>query len=243
MGEPKHHDGELEQELDDLYRKAAGLEPSDGGQDPERPKQGRTLSPPARTGLPRRQRPVRARRRRLRFTSAAWALGVVLLAGGALVLLYPLVGYRQGALNVGGIDYPSKTHRLTGETSYFSGQQWLRAPAPGKLLQDGSGPKDRPSGVPALATPPKVAGELFAVQVRAYPEDQKANAVVFLEELRLTQPAAFLETVRIAGRGVWHRVLVGRFATAQEAADYRQSHGLASEHPYSFTQKISPDRP
>jgi hypothetical protein len=216
MGEAKHHEGGLERELDDLYRKVAGLNPSENRQDREEPKNERIVCPPAGTTPPRKRKPVRGRRRR-RVAAVAWTFAATLLVSGAIALLYPLVGYRHGTLTVGGIDYPSKTHRLTGETSYSSENQWLQ--------------------------PPDTPGEAYAIQLRAYPEGQKVNAVAFLEELRKREPDASLETVRITGRGVWHRILVGHFPTAEKAADYQKSHGLASDYPYSFIQELSRGRP
>lgn len=213
MGEAEHHEGELERELDDLYRKVAGLDPSENGQDREEPKDERTACPPSGATPPRKRQPVRGRRRRrLRVAAMAWTFAAALLVAGTIALLYPLAGDRQGPLPVGGSDDPARTHRLTGETNPGDGKN--RAP-----------------------------GETYAIQLRAYPEGQKVNAVAFLEELRKREPDASLKTVRITGRGVWHRILVGHFPTAEKAADYRTSHGLASAYPYSFIQELSGGRP
>ncbi len=46
-----------------------------------------------------------------------------------------------------------------------------------------------------------------------------------------------METVFIAERGVWHRILLGNFSTRKEAADYQKSDRLAREYPESFIQK------
>jgi hypothetical protein len=79
--------------------------------------------------------------------------------------------------------------------------------------------------------------ERYAIQIRAYPEDQKQNAVTFVADLRKRAPDVSMETVVIPGRGVWHRVLLGNFSTAEEAAEYQKSDRVAREHPYRFIQR------
>jgi hypothetical protein len=212
MGEAKQHEGELERELDDLYRKAAGLAPAENRQDREAPGCERPVRPSAGAGLHRKTRAVRTRRRpRRRAAAVLWAFAAALLVAGAIALLCALEGYRHGDLTVGG-GYPSKAPRPAGEADHFAGNK----------------------------RPP---GEAYAIQLRAYPEDQRVKAAAFLEELRKREPDAFLETVRITGRGSWHRILVGHFPAAEEAADYQKGRGLAGEYPYSFIQKLSGGRP
>jgi hypothetical protein len=79
--------------------------------------------------------------------------------------------------------------------------------------------------------------ERYAIQIRAYPRAQRQKALSFLADLRKRVPAASMETVSIAGRGVWHRILLGDFSTAEEAAAYRERDRVAREHPYRFIQK------
>ena len=255
MGEAKKQEGELERELDDLYRKVAGLDPAEEPADLKPPE---TVAPrsPIRTRLPRRTKPIRTKRRRPRVAPIVWTIAVVLFIAGAMALLYPLAVYRHGDLNVGGVDYPSKTHRLTGETRYFNGDQWLRPPVPGSVTRNaaaqkggasagspGAGRGDSRPGALLSGRPPEAPARAYAIQLRAYPEEQRANAAAFLEELRRREPDASLVTVRITGQGVWHRILVGRFPTAEAAADYRKSRGLDREYPYSFIQTLSGTRP
>jgi hypothetical protein len=105
------------------------------------------------------------------------------------------------------------------------------APLPGegkrKVLAERPVADIQPQGRPAR----------YAIQLRAYPEDQQQNALRFLEDARTKWPDVSLETVRSADRKVWHRILLGNFSTADEAADYQQKNSLTREHPYSFIQE------
>jgi hypothetical protein len=83
----------------------------------------------------------------------------------------------------------------------------------------------------------------YAIQIRAYPENQKQDAIAFLEDVRKREPDVAMETVQVAARGVWHRILLGNFSTAHEAAAYREKHRLARTYPGSFIQRRSGSRP
>ncbi len=109
---------------------------------------------------------------------------------------------------------------------------------PKEEAADRTGRRDEPE--PQAAKPPG-AGRSgnYAVQIRAFPEDQEQKAIAFLEKIREHYPAAVMETVAIAGHGVWHRILLGAFASAAEADEYRQSREVARNYPNSFVQKRS----
>jgi len=77
----------------------------------------------------------------------------------------------------------------------------------------------------------------YAIQIRAYPEDQKQRAQLFLDDVRKRTSAVSMETVTVAGSGVWHRILLGNFSTAEQAADYQKSDRVAREYPYGFIQR------
>lgn len=111
-------------------------------------------------------------------------------------------------------------------------------------------PEDLPLEPAATPAPPPAASSggrevdapasrqegAYAVQIRAYPEDRRPEALAFAQELRRTEGLVTVETVTLPGRGVWHRVLIGSFATAEEAAEYRQER-LAGRYPLSFVQR------
>ncbi len=83
----------------------------------------------------------------------------------------------------------------------------------------------------------------FTIQIRAFPEEQKKEALEFQEKLAKGKPDVFLEIVRLGKRGVWHRVLIGTFATKEEASAYRKKTRLSSQFPDSFVQKRTGEKP
>jgi len=89
---------------------------------------------------------------------------------------------------------------------------------------------------PPSAPPPDSPPGRYAIQIRAYPEQKRQSALAFLEELKKKRSDVSMETVTIAGRGIWHRILIGRFSTAEEAEEYRKQQSLPQEYPYCFVQ-------
>jgi flagellar basal body-associated protein FliL len=77
----------------------------------------------------------------------------------------------------------------------------------------------------------------YALQLRAFPQDQKQKATAFLKDLQKRSFDVSLETVPIPSRGTWHRILLGHFSTRKEAADFKKRDPLARAHPDSFIQK------
>jgi hypothetical protein len=120
--------------------------------------------------------------------------------------------------------------------------EWRRSPADPGVIELTAEEKGEAKGkgreaLPAVDPSAGGQGDRYAIQIRAYPEDQKQNALAFLEDMRKKTPAVSMETVAVAGRGLWHRILLGNFSTAEEAADYQKSDGVAREHPYPFIQR------
>ncbi len=253
-GQPR--DSELERELDGLYRKVAGL-------DPPGDKLNRTVletngKTPAAANIQKtsRARSVQKKRRRFRISGFDWVLAFILLSLGAIFILSMPGMYHHGTIHFRGTAYPLKTHRLTGEARYYNGKEWLRPPADtGVIALPAEAPKNQAAAPLPVEPPPveekgKTLAELpvadtpakdrrggYAIQIRAYPEDQKQNALTFLEDMRKKAPDVSMETVSIPGRGVWHRILLGNFSTAEEAAEYQKNDEAVREHPYSFIQK------
>ena len=251
MGAREPLDSELEQELDSLYRKVAGLDQPGG-------KPNRTIlktveKTPAAANIqkPITTRSAQKKRRRFRTSRLAWGLVFTLFFLGTIGFFYWPEAYYYGTFHFRGITYPLKTHRLTGEARYYNGKEWLRPPVDtGIIALTADESKDQAAAPlpveeegkvlaePAVAdTPPGGRQGRYAIQIRAYPEDQKQNALMFLEDVRKRAPDVSMETVSISGRGVWHRILIGNFSTAEEAAEYQKNDGVAREHPYSFIQR------
>jgi hypothetical protein len=214
---------ELERELDSLYRKVAGLD---------------------QTGDDRQAavetRPGRKRRRRFRAIVLGGGFFSILLFLGVVAVLWRGSGVIAPLL---------KADRAEG-TGSSREKESRRSPADVGIIAltaeetrvHSVGPE--PGTAPTIGGPSPAAGLLpgdrkdrYAIQIRAYPEDQKQNALTFLEDVRKRARDVTMETVSIAGRGVWHRILLGDFSTIEEAAEYQKSDSVAREHPYGFIQR------
>ncbi len=251
MDAEQPRDSELERELDSLYRKVAGLDqPGDKHNRWTLKTDGKT-PPAANTQKPGKARSVQKKRRRILTSRFGWGLAFALFFLGTIGFFYWPGIYYHGTLQFRGAAYPLKTHRLTREARYYNGKEWLRPPVDtGIIAPPVEEPRDQAAApLPveengkALAESPVAdtpsAGRLggYAIQIRAYPEDQRQNALTFLEEVRKKASDVSMATVSIPGRGVWHRILIGNFSTAEEAAEYQKNDKAARDHPYSFIQR------
>lgn len=257
MSAEQPQDSDLEQELDSLYRKVAGLDPPEDKRDRTALKTDRKTFAAANIQKPIKARAAQKKKRRFHISGFDWVLAFILFSLGAIFILSRPGMYDQGTIHVRGTAYPLKTHRLTGEARYYNGKEWLRPPVDaGVIALPAEAPKKDqtitplpvepppaeekkvvPAEPPVADTPPGGRRGEYAVQIRAYPEDQKQNALMFLEDVRKRAPDVSMETVSIAGRGVWHRILIGNFSTAEQAAEYQKNDRAAREHPYSFIQR------
>ena len=213
----------LERELDSLYRKVAGLDQT--GDD-------RQVAIEARPGW--------KKMRRFRTIVLGGGLFSILLFLGVIAVLW-----RES----GGIVPPPKTDRAEAARSSRE-KESRRSPADAEIIALTAeetrvrSVRPEPGTVSATGGPSPAADLLpgdrqdrYAIQIRAYPEDQMQNALAFLEDVRKRARDVTMETVSIAGRGVWHRILLGNFSTIQEAAAYQKSDRVAREHPYGFIQR------
>jgi hypothetical protein len=246
---------ELERELDHLYRKVAGLTlPEDSQEREETAHKQKTLtrmgSHPA---APTAERAFRRKGRTPFLFKIAWSLlgTIVFLAMVALFVRVALDRYPAITPGVG--DGPQAKNRPSGEEAHPADKEGRRYPIPSEAIilttEEAKKPvseplssKDGESGHTKLHDSTAQRGGpqgSYAIQIRAYPEDQKQNAITFLEDIRKVNPDASLETVSIPERGIWHRILLGDFSSEEAAIDFRQNRGVAIEYPYSFIQKKS----
>jgi cell division septation protein DedD len=93
---------------------------------------------------------------------------------------------------------------------------------------------------PEKQTPPgeAVKDRLFAIQIKSY--DNPAEAWKLIEDLRKAGMEADAVAVPVDDRGIWHRVLIGRFKDPGEALEFMQKHRITDAYPGSFIQKRSP---
>lgn len=221
MDAEKPLDNELEQELESLYRKVAGLDqPGD--------QHSRTVSKTEveRSAAAHIQKPIKirsAQKKTRRFYNPilGWGLISVLFFFGAIGFLRR--EWLRPPVDTSLIAMPAKATKDQGVAHQHAEEK-------GAILKE-----------PPIAASPSGSRQIrYAIQIRAYPEDQKQNAIMFLDELLKRSPDASMETVALAERGIWHRILLGNFSTVDEASDYRESNSIAHENPYSFIQRKLP---
>jgi cell division septation protein DedD len=70
------------------------------------------------------------------------------------------------------------------------------------------------------AKPPADGKGRFTLQVRAFPERDRAEELV--EHLRQRGVRAYLSSGEVRGRGKWFRVRVGRFSSRDDAERFRR---------------------
>ncbi len=76
----------------------------------------------------------------------------------------------------------------------------------------------------------------YAIQIKAYPEAEKKDAMAFAADLKKKQPDVYVERVKIRKRGIWYRILTGQFASIEDASNYMNEKKILETHPGSFVQ-------
>ncbi len=99
---------------------------------------------------------------------------------------------------------------------------------------DAAGKREAPLGNNQGASKVKEAARAapvgtYALQVRATQDPDAARRTV--ASLRAKGHDAFQETIDLKGKGVWHRIFIGRFATREEAQRYAKDTDTASAYP------------
>ena len=87
---------------------------------------------------------------------------------------------------------------------------------------------DRPSK--ALAQRP------FAIQLQSF--KNQADAQGLIAELKNIGADVYSVAASIGTRGIWHRVLIGRFKDQREAVKFMQEHKIRDSYPDSFIRKL-----
>jgi len=248
MADEKTDRADLEQELESLYHKVAshneGVESQSGDKalfssyDDSEEENARAQK--------RKKTGVRSSR-----VGIALVLFVAVLIPVAL-FFWPTI-YHYDAMSSGGKIYPLRIHRLTGEAAYFDGTHWLRPPVHMNVVQKGASDPGNPSerifppgekrrvdwgdGVSAIGVQKKGTGKKYAIQIKAYPEERKEDAIGFAEDLGRRQTGIHMEKVRIRGRGFWYRILLGHFGSVEEASSYMKENRIVDSYPDSFVQR------
>jgi hypothetical protein len=235
MGKDELRQHELEKELEALYKKVASLDTLGKSKRQEKEseepiKTDEELDFQQQSG----ESPFQSEKKRiLRIfgvvpTLVLLALSFVVVA----ILVWPKI-YRYDSINSGGKTYVLRVNSVTGQTMYFDGKEWLKSPIPADSVKKlAESPKDQPAQQNTI-------NWNFAIQVKAYPEASGSEAVAFMEYLRKGQPDVHMEKVHLPGRGIWYRIFLGYFMTADEASDYMKKKRIADAYPGSYVQSRS----
>jgi len=243
-------DVDLEQELEDLYRKVAYTDPPGDSSYPLHQLKTET-APPDEPGPPEQTNdsPIpgkKGRTRRFLFmaTGVFFFLGLFYLVA---IFFQPAI-YNYESLNVGDKVYPNRINKLTGET-------WLNPPVSEGVKKPASRNPNKPSAIippetnkikaqaeesTAASAPLKTRTKgKYVIQIKAFPEKNKNDAYAFMEDVKKRIPDIQMKTIHIAGHGVWYRIWVGNFTSMKEASDNIKKLKLSESYPDSFVRMQS----
>jgi OOP family OmpA-OmpF porin len=95
---------------------------------------------------------------------------------------------------------------------------------------------------PVAAAPSKTQSETrYAIQIKAFPDKEKTDAMAFVGAMKKERPDVQMETVNTRERGVWHRILLGNFSSQEDASTYMREAKILDAYPGSFIQMKSGD--
>ena len=93
---------------------------------------------------------------------------------------------------------------------------------------------------PVAAAPSKTQSETrYAIQIKAFPDKEKTDAMAFVGAMKKERPDVQMETVNTRERGVWHRILLGNFSSQEDASQYMREAKILDTYPGSFIQMKS----
>ncbi|MEI8172463.1 MAG: SPOR domain-containing protein [Deltaproteobacteria bacterium] len=257
-GNEETGDADLEQELDTLYRKVAS--PDQGGDIsyPEEPVKTETKAPDeGKVSDTTGKRYLRGKERHFGpfFKILSGLIFSVIVLVLIATFLWPTM-YHYDAFNFDGKVYPLRINRFTGETAYCDGTGWMQPPFSAVLKEPVPiNREDRSATVtppemtkinvergdsPVAAAPSKTKSETrYAIQIKAFPEKEKTDALTFAGAVKKKRPDVQMETVNIRERGVWHRILLGNFSSQEDASKYMRKTKIPETYPGSFIQMKS----
>jgi DedD protein len=90
---------------------------------------------------------------------------------------------------------------------------------PRAVVELSSGPSAAPAPPSSPRQPARPAAGRFTLQVRAFPDRDRAEELV--EHLRQRGVEAYLTSAEVRGKGRWYRVRVGRFGSRDDAERFR----------------------
>jgi hypothetical protein len=248
---------DLEQELEALYRKVASTGPQEDSSHPLPQLETFTAAseePEIREQASDRPRTKKeAPPKRFLFIAIGLFFFLALLALVA-VFFWPTI-YHYESLALKEKVYPIRINKLTGEAAYFNGVAWLTPPVPEPAKKPVSGNLNIATAVipsepinakdqaekPSERTTTTITRDKgdYVIQIKAFPENKKEEAHVFMEDIKKRVPDVQMKTVHIQGHGLWYRIWVGNYVSAKEATQGIKNLKLSDSFPDCFIRMRS----
>jgi hypothetical protein len=252
MGKKEPKDLDLEQELEALYRKVASTDPP--GDSSYTLQQLKTeTAAPEEPGLseqmndcPIPRKEGSTRRFLLMAIGVFFPLSLLCLVA---IFFWPTI-YNYESLNLREKVYPTRINKLTRETPLNSPvSESIKKPVSGNLKTPSAIIPPETSKIKAQAeestaapAPLKTRNKAkYVIQIKAFPENRKKDALAFMEDVKKRVPDMQMKTINIAGHGVWYRIWVGNFTSMKEASNNMRKLKLSESYPDSFIRMQSGD--
>ena len=166
-----------------------------------------------------------------------WILGVVLtiIAVAAVSVYFWSNLYYYETMSSGNKIYPLRINKLTASTSFYDGKTWVAPPPPAAAAGALSSEAAKKENEIQSQQPVKTAGEKknrFSIQVASFKENDEALA--WVESMDIKKYDVRIIKVNVQEKGIWHRIVLGRFDSSKEAYHYLEMHQLREKFPDCF---------
>jgi len=170
-----------------------------------------------------------------------WILGVVLtiIAVAAVSVYFWSNLYYYETMSSGNKIYPLRINKLTSSPSFYDGKTWVAPPAGFShtpiAAAVNSPVTDKKGNEIQSSQPVKTAGKKknsFSIQVASFKENDEALA--WVESMDIKKYDVRIIKVNLQEKGIWHRILLGRFDSSKKAYHYLEMHQLRGKFPDCF---------
>ncbi len=165
-----------------------------------------------------------------------WILGVVLtiIAVAAVSVYFWSNLYYYETMSSGNKVYPLRINKLTASASFYDGKTWVAPPpaaAAGALSSEAAKKENEIQSRQAVKTAGKKKNS-FSIQVASFKENDEALA--WVESMDIEKYDVRIIKVNVQEKGIWHRIVLGRFDSSKEAYHYLEMHQLREQFPDCF---------
>jgi len=175
-----------------------------------------------------------------------WILGAVLtimVAAVVSVHFWPDLYYYE-TINSGNKIYPLRINKLTASASFYDGKAWVAppavsSPAPIAVAAGVTSPEPvKKKNEIKPNQPVKMVGGKkngFSIQVASFKENDEALA--WMASMNIKKTDVRVIKVDLQDKGIWHRILLDRFDSREEANRYLETLKLQGKYPGCFIRR------